>query len=218
MKLDQQAAALAYAQQQQQQQQPSAASFNFDQMHSTIESIETSVVEQVPPPTKKSSRSSSKHITTDSDAIHVASSSNGKIEANGSKAALLAAAAASNEGPPSASNAPLGNKKAKYKGLWGKVGQHGLMQAAKQKGGPESSSSASSGSTRNRKGGGGSGWDQLLQPVIQRQREAYHARQVQIGAASGGSGWTDANMECDCGQDSCPRCNLLLQMDGDQQW
>ena len=216
MKLDQQAAAaaLAYAQQ---QQQPSAASFNFDQMHSTIESIETSVVEQVPPPTKKSSRSSSKHIT-DSDAIHVASSSNGKIEANGSKAALLAAAAS--EGPPSTSNAPpvLGNKKAKYKGLWGKVGQHGLMQAAKQKGGPESSSSASSGSTRTRKGGGGSGWDQLLQPVIQRQREAYHARQVQIGAASGGSGWTDANMECDCGQDSCPRCNLLLQMDGDQQW
>ena len=217
MKLDQQAAAAALANTY--AQQPSAASFNFDQMHSTIESIEATVVEQVPPTVKKSSRSSTKHVMTDSDAIHVASeASNGKIQANGSKAALLAAAAAaaSNEGaPPSASNAPpaLGNKKAKYKGLWGKVGQHGLKQAAKQK--PESSSSASSGgSTRARKGG----WDQLLQPVIQRQREAYHARQVQIGAASSGSGWTDANMECDCGQDSCPRCNLLLQMDGDQQW
>lgn len=59
-----------------------------------------------------------------------------------------------------------------------------------------------------------SGWDQVLNPLLQKQRAnySYHAQQVQIGSASAGSGWTGDNMECDCGEDSCPRCNLMLNM------
>ena len=45
-----------------------------------------------------------------------------------------------------------------------------------------------------------------------------HAQQVQMGSASAGSGWTGANMECDCGEDTCPRCNLMLSMDGGGYW
>ena len=109
-------------------------------------------------------------------------------------------------------------KKEKYKSLWGKVGKHGMQQAA-----ATASESSGSGSST-----GGSrpmqppqtaarGWDQVLNPLLQKQRAtyySYHAQQVQMGAAVAGSGWAaDSNMECDCGEDSCPRCNLLLSMD-----
>ena len=199
-----------------------AAAFNFDQMHNTIDNIEASA--EVP---KKSSRS--KHVTdmSSAEAIHVASSAaaNGKaIEAagiNSSNGKLVASEAA---GVPSGGN-PV--KKEKYKSLWGKVGKHGLMQAAASKNQDSASSSSSTGSASNRNKRGSatnSGWDQVLQPIMQKQRASetmhynYHAQQVQMGSASMGSGWTGANMECDCGEDSCPRCNLLLSMGDDQQW
>ena len=117
------------------------------------------------------------------------------------------------------------NKAQKYKSLWGKVGKHGMMQAAQAAqaaSAAETSSSSSSGAaaTRSKKSSRSSksGWDTVLNPLIQKQRANYsyhaqqHAQQVQRGAAVAGSGWTDANMECDCGEDSCPRCNLLLNM------
>ena len=126
--------------------------------------------------------------------------------------------------PPPAAPA----KSAKYKKLWGKVGKHGMMQAAAAAttsgtNADSSGSSASSGG-RNDKKKATSGWDQLLNPVLQKQRarEAnyhFHVQQVQLGEAVAGSGWTGANMECDCGEDSCPRCNLLLSMDDPSaQW
>ena len=197
-----------------------AAAFNFDQMHNTIDNIEAAEV-----PKKSSSRS--KHVTdmSSAEAIHVAASAaaNGKaIEAagNSSNGKLVASEAA---GVPSGGN-PV--KKEKYKSLWGKVGKHGLMQAAASKNQDSASSSSSTGSAsnRNKRGSASSGWDQVLQPIMQKQRASetmhynYHAQQVQMGSASMGSGWTGANMECDCGEDSCPRCNLLLSMGDDQQW
>ena len=116
---------------------------------------------------------------------------------------------------------PAPAKSAKYKKLWGKVGKHGMMQAAAAATtNADSSSSASSGGRGNdNKKKATSGWDQLLNPVLQKQRareanyQHYHYQQVQLGEAVAGSGWTGANMECDCGEDSCPRCNLLLSMD-----
>lgn len=212
--------------------QQAPAAFNFDQMHNTIDNIEASTVE-VP---KKSSSSRSKHVTdmSSAEAIHVAASAaaNGKAievaagnNSHSSNGKLVAAASSSGGG---------GNpdKKVKYKSLWGKVGKHGLMQAAASKtsqnqdSASSGSSSTGSASNRNKRGSATtSGWDQVLQPIMQKQQQQqsyghynYHAQQVQMGSASTGSGWTGANMECDCGEDTCPRCNLLLSMGDDQQW
>lgn len=128
-----------------------------------------------------------------------------------------------NQAPnPTPASAPPVAKSAKYKKLWGKVGKHGMMKAAEAAGTNDSASTAS-GSTSSKKKAK-SGWDQLLNPVMQKQRarEAnyhFHVQQVQLGEACAGSGWTGANMECDCGEDSCPRCNLLLSMDDPSaQW
>ena len=211
--------------------QQAPAAFNFDQMHNTIDNIEASTAE-VP---KKSSSSRSKHVTdmSSAEAIHVATSAsaNGKAievaagnNSHSSNGKLVAAASSSGGGNP--------DKKVKYKSLWGKVGKHGLMQAAASKtsqnqdSASSGSSSTGSASNRNKRGSAGtsSGWDQVLQPIMQKQRASetmhynYHAQQVQMGSASTGSGWTGANMECDCGEDTCPRCNLLLSMGDDQQW
>ena len=94
---------------------------------------------------------------------------------------------------------------------------------------------------------GGGGWDQVLNPLIQKQRQerkrstqadqlsSYYSQQAAAAAAQqhhqqtapvGGSYvYTGASgagtVECDCGDDSCPNCNLLLQMsmgDSSQQW
>lgn len=211
--------------------QQAPAAFNFDQMHNTIDNIEASTAE-VP---KKSSSSRSKHVTdmSSAEAIHVATSAsaNGKAievaagnNSHSSNGKLVAAASSSGGGNP--------DKKVKYKSLWGKVGKHGLMQAAASKtsqnqdSASSGSSSTGSASNRNKRGSATtSGWDQVLQPIIQKQQQQqsyghynYHAQQVQMGSASTGSGWTGANMECDCGEDTCPRCNLLLSMGDDQQW
>ena len=213
--------------------QQAPAAFNFDQMHNTIDNIEASTVE-VP---KKSSSSRSKHVTdmSSAEAIHVAASAaaNGKAievaagnNSHSSNGKLVAAASSSGGGGGNP------DKKVKYKSLWGKVGKHGLMQAAASKtsqnqdSASSGSSSTGSASNRNKRGSATtSGWDQVLQPIMQKQQQQqsyghynYHAQQVQMGSASTGSGWTGANMECDCGEDTCPRCNLLLSMGDDQQW
>ena len=139
---------------------------------------------------------------------------------------------------PTVSSASNGNKKVKYKGLWGKVGKHGLEQAAARR--PqandemEASSPSSSARVPSKK------WDQVLTPLIQKQSTQrdkklakkqskaeinYHMQQQQMQqaavqqpyAAAGGSYVFSetsgaGTVECDCGEDSCPNCNLLLQM------
>ena len=157
--------------------QQAPAAFNFDQMHNTIDNIEASTAE-VP---KKSSSSRSKHVTdmSSAEAIHVAASAaaNGKAievaagnNSHSSNGKLVAAASSSGGG---------GNpdKKVKYKSLWGKVGKHGLMQAAASKtsqnqdSASSGSSSTGSASNRNKRGSATtSGWDQVLQPIMQKQR------------------------------------------------
>jgi hypothetical protein len=137
---------------------------------------------------------------------------------------------------PSSSN---GNKKEKYKGLWGKVGKHGMSQAAATRGSAESEVTASSSPTArvpSKK------WDQVLNPLITKQMKQqdkklakkqskaeinYHMQQQQMQqavqmpqqSASGGSyvfaeTSGTGTVECDCGDDCCPNCNLLLQMSG----
>jgi hypothetical protein len=108
-----------------------------------------------------------------------------------------------------------GVKKERIKNLWGKAGKQGIMlQSVKQ---PPSGQFPTK-------------WDQVLNPLIQKQR---HAQAVPAGGpggstssgyynttvggeAGGGSGFYgqpgNATMECDCGDDSCPQCNLMLNM------
>jgi len=99
-----------------------------------------------------------------------------------------------------------GVKKERIKTLWNKVGRHGLLQAA-----------ASKQSTNK--------WDQILNPLLQKQRQERLLLSEQStvffdttvgGEAGSGSGFFgqpgNATMECDCGDDSCPQCNLMLNM------
>ena len=127
------------------------------------------------------------------------------------------------------------SKKDKYKGLWGKVGKHGLSQAAAARHSNEGDTAASAAVARapSKK------WDQVLNPMMQKSKEdkklakkqnkaeiSYHMQQQQFQQANqmpsstvGGSYVFSetsgtGTVECDCGDDSCPNCNLLLQMSG----
>ena len=138
--------------------------------------------------------------------------------------------------PSSSSN---GNKKEKYKGLWGKVGKHGMSQAAASRRSDESEVAATSSPTSrvpSKK------WDQVLNPLISKQMKQQDKKlakkqskaeinyaimqqqqlqqAVQMPSASAGGSYVFAEtsgtgtVECDCGDDCCPNCNLLLQMSG----
>ena len=141
---------------------------------------------------------------------------------------------------PTVSSASNGNKKAKYKGLWGKVGQHGLSQAASRR--PQANDEADNSSPAPSARVPSKKWDQVLTPLIQKQSTQrdkklakkqskaeinYHMQQqqmqqaaVQMPYASAGGSYVFSEtsgagtVECDCGEDSCPNCNLLLQMSG----
>lgn len=90
-------------------------------------------------------------------------------------------------------------KRDRIKSLWGKARKQGLLQAAAAK--------RSSGST----------------PAVMSQSQIHDGPVVFPyfnttvgGEASGGSGFYgqpgNATMECDCGDDSCTKCNLMLNM------
>ena len=67
-------------------------------------------------------------------------------------------------------------------------------------------------------------WDQVLNPLLQKQKqermiygpEAAYLGSTVGGEAGGGSGFYgqpgNTTMECDCGDDSCSQCNLMLNM------
>ncbi len=103
-------------------------------------------------------------------------------------------------------------KKERIKNLWGKVGKQGLLQAAAAKQPSVSPNSK---------------WDQILNPLLQKQRQERNLlsgdslssgifKDTVGGEVGSGSGFYgqpgNATMECDCGDDSCPQCNLILNM------
>ena len=110
-------------------------------------------------------------------------------------------------------------KKERIKNLWGKVGKQGMLQAA---------------AAKQPAAGLPPKWDQVLNPLLQKQKQermvfandpaaaaaaAAHAAYLSTtvgGEAGGGSGFYgqpgNPTMECDCGDDSCPQCNLMLNM------
>ena len=128
---------------------------------------------------------------------------------------------------PTVSNVVVGGvgdpivKKERIKNLWGKVGKQGMLQAA---------------ATKQPAAGLPPKWDQVLNPLLQKQKQermvfadpaaaaaaaaaAAHAAYLSTtvgGEAGGGSGFYgqpgNPTMECDCGDDSCPQCNLMLNM------
>lgn len=162
---------------------------------------------------------------------HVGASNGSKKRQSSKHEAELATPPAA-QPASAASNGSTSNKKEKYKSLWGKVGQHGLMQAAAAAAAASSNDGSASAGPRRPAKKNGTGWDQVLNPILAKHRPqvasnareanySYHVQKVQMGEAVAGSGWTGANMECDCGEDSCPRCNLMINMAMDEpqpQW
>jgi len=97
-------------------------------------------------------------------------------------------------------------KKERIKTLWGKVRKQGLLQAA---------------AAKQHSGQSTSKWDQVLAPLLKDQKglepvSVNYFKTTVGGEAGGGSGFFgqpgNATMECDCGDDSCPQCNLMLNM------
>ena len=182
--------------------------FDMEQMNRSLEVIKRT----------GSSKKSSNHHQIDQQLQN-----SSEFQQNGSSNTLMNQTPTPSAPPPVA--APV--KNAKYKKLWGKVGKHGMMKAAEAATTNDSSGGSSGSTSGSKKDKKKSGWDALLNPVMQKQRQSmareanyhFHVQQVQLGEACAGSGWTGANMECDCGEDSCPRCNLLLSMDDPSaQW
>ena len=115
-------------------------------------------------------------------------------------------------------------KKERIKNLWGKVGKQGMLQAAAARQPAMTSSSVPLPSQLQPQPASHAKWDQVLNPLLQKQeRVIYGADPAAIylnatvgGEAGGGSGFYgqpgNATMECDCGDDSCPQCNLMLNM------
>ena len=58
------------------------------------------------------------------------------------------------------------------------------------------------------------------QAAAQAAAQQQQQQAAQVGGSYVYTGASGAGtVECDCGDDSCPNCNLLLQMSmGDQQW
>jgi hypothetical protein len=112
--------------------------------------------------------------------------------------------------PPSGSNGAKDSidskvKKERIKILWGKAKKQGLLQAAAAKKLPESTHGT---------------WEQnqicdLSLITVAPVATGYFHTTVG-GEASGGSGFYgqpgNSTMECDCGDDSCSKCNLMLNM------
>lgn len=100
-----------------------------------------------------------------------------------------------------------GAKKEKIKNLWGKVGRHGMLQAAADK---KTSLPPMA------------KWDQVLNPLLQSQKQTKDTKTStylnttvggEVGSGSGFYGLPgNTTMECDCGDDSCSQCNLMLNM------
>ena len=114
-------------------------------------------------------------------------------------------------------------KKERIKNLWGKVGKQGMLQAAAARQ-PSMTSSAVPLATQPQVQA--TMWDQVLNPLLQKQKQervvygtdpaAIYLSTTVGGEAGGGSGFYgqpgNTTMECDCGDDSCPQCNLMLNM------
>ena len=117
-----------------------------------------------------------------------------------------------------------GVKKERIKNLWGKVGKEGMLRAAAAKQPTAATTSSVPPPTK---------WDQVLNPLLQKQKQervlfpgdpaaaAAYLHTTVGGEAGGGSGFYgqpgNTTMECDCGDDSCPQCNLMLNM-GSNGW
>ena len=120
-------------------------------------------------------------------------------------------------------NGDPGIKKERIKNLWGKVGKEGMLRAAAAK---QPSATASQPAPTK--------WDQVLNPLLQKQKQAgivfpgdpaaaaAYLHTTVGGEAGGGSGFYgqpgNTTMECDCGDDSCPQCNLMLNMGSNGPW
>lgn len=109
--------------------------------------------------------------------------------------------------------ADVGVKKDRIKTLWGKAGKQGAIQTTT--------------TDPNPLGVAPTKWDQILNPMLQKQKQerllvpgdpgvaSYFNTTVggEVGSGSGFYGQPgNATMECDCGDDSCPQCNLMLNM------
>jgi len=112
----------------------------------------------------------------------------------------------------SASKADAGVKKERIKNLWGKAGKQGAPQ--------QNQTSTAKQSVKPTK------WDKVLIPTLINQRQSGLGGETATsltffetkvgGEAGSGSGFFgqpgNNTMECDCGDDSCPQCNLMLNM------
>ena len=129
----------------------------------------------------------------------------------------------SNKEASLAGNGDPGIKKERIKNLWGKVGKEGMLRAAAAK---QPAATASLPAPNK--------WDQVLNPLLQKQKQAgmifagdpaaaaAYLHTTVGGEAGGGSGFYgqpgNTTMECDCGDDSCPQCNLMLNMGSNGPW
>ena len=131
---------------------------------------------------------------------------------------------------PSSSN---GIKKEEYTRLWREVGKYGMAQVEATRGDEGETSELQANLRTYVK------WDQILNPLLQAQNkqqgmnlvrgksvsETHLDAQQQQGqqkcqtsnTTAGGSyvfreTSSSGSVECDCGEDSCPSCNLLLRM------
>jgi len=112
-------------------------------------------------------------------------------------------AAGSNSSVSTKEQTEAGMRKERIKTLWSKVGKSPGHQPTK--------------------------WDQALNPLLQKQKRdkilitgdsiqssSSYFKTTVGGEVGGGSGFYgqpgNATMECDCGDDSCPQCNLMLNM------
>ena len=134
-------------------------------------------------------------------------------------------ASSTSAGNSNSSNDP---KKERYRSLWGKVGKHQLAvaQAESAAAAAASGSNPSTPSESNTK----KRWDQVLNPLLQKSDKKLKKRTSQLEMptvvataylnqqpSSQQINYMNApNMsttQCDCGDDSCQFCNLLLNME-----
>ena len=149
----------------------STRAFDMNQLQKSVEVME-----------KQSSSHSSNRVVQRSSSsaahneIEVVTSTNGGGGGHAKPTPLASALAASSENGQ--------EKKAKVRGMWGRISKQGMMAqaaaAAAQQGQPSDQQQTQPRSSL--KAGGGGGWDQVLNPMIQKQKQRKRSQAEELNS------------------------------------
>ena len=153
----------------------STRAFDMNQLQKSVEVMEKQSSSHT---SNRSVVQRSSSSATAHNEIEVVTSTNGGGGGHAKATPLASALAASTENGQ--------EKKAKVRGMWGRISKQGMMAqaaaAAAQQGQPQPSDQQQTQPRSSLKAGGGGGWDQVLNPMIQKQKQRKRSQAEELNS------------------------------------